>query len=307
VVEEGKSAMPDDGGSTAATPVTLPGASQFDFASRISGRTYRIFVSRPLAPPPACGYPVVFVTDANLSFPIAATQGGAMAFAGKGLLVVGVGYPNDDNPAAPWMLRLRDLSPPTPLSRIKRTPGQPPPAAETYGGSQLFFRFLTEELRPAIHRLHPIDAQRQTLYGHSLGGLFALEALFKHPGTFQTYVASSPSIWWNGRALLRREAGFARQVAAGRIAPRVLITMGALEQTPEEKPPPGMTMTMTQYRKLLRDSRMVDNARELAARLARLEGARPYLVRYVEFADEGHMSVVPASLGRALTFAMEDS
>src|SRR5690606_6559257 len=43
----------------------------------------------------------------------------------------------------------------------------------------------------------PIDESRQTLYGHSYGGLFVLHALRTQPGAFQRYVAASPSLWWN--------------------------------------------------------------------------------------------------------------
>ena len=39
----------------ATTPVTLAGATQFDLESKIAGRTYRIFVYKPLTPPPDRG------------------------------------------------------------------------------------------------------------------------------------------------------------------------------------------------------------------------------------------------------------
>jgi predicted alpha/beta superfamily hydrolase len=281
--------------------VTLPGSSRFDLTSRISRRTYRIFVARPLAPPPKAGYPVVTVTDGGLTFPITAGQNLSFGFdGGKAALVVGVAYATDD-PAAPMRLRTRDLTPETPLGRIHRLPGQPAPRLKDYGGAERFYRFLVEELRPAIAAAFPTDLSDQTLYGHSLGGLFALGVMFNHPGAFRTYAASSPSIWWNRRALLKGEGAFASRVKAGEIAPRVLVTIGACEQTPTD-PPAGMTAA--QMRKLSQRARMVDNARELGARLALLKGADGYVARFVEFADEDHMSVIPASLSRTLTFAL---
>ena len=283
-------------------PVRLPRASWFDLRSKHSRRTYRISVFEPLTPPPEAGYPVLTVTDASLTFPITATQSGAVGMGGaSGALVVGVGYATRD-PAEPMRLRMRDLTPPTPLSRIHRVPGQPPPKAEDYGGAEAFRRFLTEELRPVIAAEFKVDPARQTLYGHSLGGLFTLNVLFQHPESFQTYVASSPSIWWNRRALLRLAPAFERRVTAGEVAARVLVMIGALEQTPPAVPPPGMTGA--QMRKLGRIARMVDNARELGARLAALQGGPGYAARFVEFGDEDHMSVVPASLSRALAFAL---
>ena len=96
----------------AHTPVPLFGASQFDLASKISGRTYRVFVYKPLTPAPPSGYPVIFVTDGNGMFPLAAAQMAIMALGGKGAVVVGIGYPTDDY-MRPMMLRYRDLTPVT--------------------------------------------------------------------------------------------------------------------------------------------------------------------------------------------------
>lgn len=283
------------------SPATLRGSVQFDMASKISGRTYRVFVFKPLSDPPPGGYPAVFVTDANMMFPIAATISAAYLMQGGGALVVGIGYPAED-PLTPMQMRTRDLTPPTPLSGILQNPGMPPPKAEDYGGAEAFFRFITEELRPAIAAEHAIDPDNQTLYGHSLGGLFVLSALFNHPESFRNFAASSPSVWWNSRAILASEAAFAAEVRAKRATPRVLIMIGAEEQAMPPVPPPNMTRAQT--RRLLAQARMVDNAAELAERLRRLRGGPGYVVRFVNFADEDHMSVVAASLSRTLAFAL---
>jgi hypothetical protein len=39
--------------------------------------------------------------------------------------------------------------------------------------------------------------------GESLAGLFVLETFFQEPGLFDTYIALSPSLWWNDQALVR--------------------------------------------------------------------------------------------------------
>lgn len=49
-----------------AVPVTIPGASRFDVASK-AGQPYRIFVYVPDAPAPAAGYPVMYALDGNSS------------------------------------------------------------------------------------------------------------------------------------------------------------------------------------------------------------------------------------------------
>jgi len=293
---------PDQLIEAATSPVVIPGAVHCDMASAISGRTYRLFISKPAAPPPPTGYPVVVVTDANLNFPVAAMMNLAMGMqGGKAALIVGVGYPADDM-FTPMFMRSRDLTPPTPLANIRPNPVMPPPRAEDYGGAEEFYRFLVEELRPAIARAYSVDEHDQTLFGHSLGGLFALGVMFDHPTSFRTFAASSPSIWWNNRALLDGEAAFTAKVTAGEVAPRVLVMIGAEEQTMPAVPPP--TMTTEALETLLAEARMVDNARELGERLVAIKGGPGYLARYTAFDTEDHMSVLPGAISRALVFAL---
>ncbi len=49
---------------------------------------------------------------------------------------------------------------------------------------------------------------------------------------------------------------------------------------------------------------MVDNARELAKRLQRPEAGSRLRVRFHAFDDEDHLTVLSASIGRALAFAL---
>jgi predicted alpha/beta superfamily hydrolase len=283
-------------------PVLVHGSVQYDMTSKISGRTYRIFVFKPTAPPPPSGYPVVVVTDANMTFPLAATLNATFGFGGgRSALVVGVGYAAKDD-LTPFLLRNRDLTPPTPLSGIPRSSVMPPPRLEDYGGSEEFYRFLVEELRPAIASAYSVNADDQTLYGHSLAGLFTLGVLFNHPASFHGFVASSPSIWWDSRSVLDGEPGFAAKVQAKEAAPRVLILVGANEQAVPDTPLPGMTRA--QMEKLMSDSRMVDNARDLAEQLRRIKGGPGYSVRFHAFEDEDHLTVLPASISRAFAFAL---
>ena len=287
--------------ATADAPVALPGSVQFDLASKISGRTYRIFVYQPLIPAPPEGYPVITVTDGNMNFALAMVMGHMFSFQAKPALVVGVGYPTNA-PADLMHLRVRDMTPETPLENVQQSPGLPDPLPENYGGAELFRRFLVEELRPAIAARWQVDANDQTLYGYSLGGLFTLVSLFADPTAFKNFVAASPSIWWNDRAVLTHEAEFARRVEAGEIAPRVLVTIGQFEQDPPKVPPPGMTPQAVA--ELVARGRMVDNARELGSRLAALKGHAGYEGCFHLFEGEDHLSAMAAAMGRAVDFAL---
>lgn len=284
------------------SPALDPWAVQFDLPSVITGRTYRIYVTKPLGRTPKAGWPVVYVLDADVAFPSLAAQM-VMRTAGgdSGAILVGVAYPNA---LATMTLRTRDLTPSQPTPDAEAVAELAKTKAEDFGGAGAFHRFMIEELRPRIAAAYPIDPGDQTLMGYSLGGLFTLGVLFQHPDTYRTYVAGSPSIWWNSREVLKDEAGFAAAVRSGKTAPRILITSDAWEQDPASPvlPPPGPKRDAEL--KQMAAARMVDNARDLAARLAALPGAKGYTVRYVLFPEETHETGIPAASTRGLVFAL---
>jgi uncharacterized protein len=282
-------------------PVALPWSTQFDLASKISGRTYRIFVFTPPLPPPEAGYPLLVALDGNMTFPIAAAMASMYAFSGSPALVVGVGYPA--SPLEIQMLRFRDFTPPTPPEGIPSRPGIPSLGPEYYGGSAAFRGFLTEELRPAIAAAYKIDATREALFGYSLGGLFVLDTLFNQPDAYSRYMAASPSIWWNDSAVLKDEAGFVRALESGADAPRLLISVGDREQMAPSRLPGGMSAGDAEA--LIAEGRMVDNAWELSNRLSRVTGCG-YASCFHAFENEDHLTGMAASVGRALDFATRD-
>ena len=299
------SANPAPAPTLATSPATLPGAVQFDMASKITGRTYRIYVAKPLLPPPKAGYPAVYVLDADTAFPTAASQMTMGQLGGlRPGLIVGVAYPNA-GPLETLKLRNRDLTPSQPNASTRAIAQAGAGGGGDYGDAVRFHRFLVEELRPAIETAYPTDPADRTLIGYSLGGLFALHVLFRHPGEFRTVVAGSPSIWWNDREVLADEAAFADAVRSGVAAPRVLITSDGLEQSPAGFVLPPSGPQREQGLQAIAAARMVDNARDLAARLNALKGGPTYVVRYTLFDGETHETGIPAATSRAIGFALE--
>ena len=71
------------------------------------------------------------------------------------------------------------------------------------------------QLKPFVAERYPIDRTGQIIWGHSLGGLIVLRALFRNPDSFSTFVLSSPSIWWNDREILADEEAFSKRVRTG--------------------------------------------------------------------------------------------
>jgi len=48
-----------------------------------------------------------------------------------------------------------------------------------------------------------MDILGLAVVGESLAGLFILETFFEEPQLFGTYIALSPTLWWNAQALVR--------------------------------------------------------------------------------------------------------
>jgi ferri-bacillibactin esterase len=271
-------------------------------------------------PSPASGYPLIMATDGNLSFPLLATMNAAFALGGTAALIVAVGYPSDD-PMELVSLRTRDLTPPTPLENLLQRPGLPPARVEEYGGAEPFYRFLTEELRPLITGTYPVHANNQTLYGHSWGGLYRLHVLFKHPNSFRTFIASSPSVWWNKRSVLNDVPAFTEQIQSKQAAPRVLIMVGSKEQDVPHPLPPSMSSVLAQkmpfvpaplrkliagifIKRILLNYRMVDNAQDLSTLLQQIQGSAKYQVLSHVFDGDDHTTALSSSIGRSLAFVL---
>lgn len=284
-------------------PAVVSGAVQWDMRSKGSDRMYRVYVRAPTTPPPAAGYPVIYFTDGNLTFPIAAMLAEFIESESSygPPLIVGIGYPVSDLKEA-GTLRAKDLTSAGPGERM---------IEEFFdhlrdipcGGSQEFYGFLTQQLHPKIAGMYRVDPGNRSLCGHSLGGLFALDTLFRHAGEFRTFVAGSPAIWWNEKAILREVGAFRSTIETAQAGPRVLIIVGSMEQSATGLPTPPQ-MTRNRFQQLLRLQRWVDNARELASELASIRSPAGYRVEFHVFEGETHGSMIGTTVSRGMRFAM---
>jgi len=212
----------------AAAPYAMPETETWDMTSA-AGRTYRIFVSHPVGAAPEGGYPILYLLDGNAMFAGFAEARRIQGFGGRDLdkmIVVGIGHPGEQiyDPR-----RMEDFTAPIATPALKKRYAEYPS-----GGRDAFGAFLLDELKPAIAKRYPVHPQRQALYGHSLGGLFALHLFFSHPGAFDTIIAASPSIWWDDQAILAEEAAWrARAGKDGKVARRTRLLLIAGEYETE--------------------------------------------------------------------------
>ena len=276
-------------GQAAWGPVLVPATQQLDVRATSSGHAYRIFLSVPPGPTPAQGWPVLYVLDGNAAFPVAAFLSRSAArraeVTGKSApVVVGIGYPGESDFHV--VERRRDYT----------VGASQDGASATEGRADEFLDFIERDLKPLISAQHRIDRERQALFGHSFGGLFVLHALFTRPDSFSTYLASSPSIWWNGKQVLKGLP--ALQPLPDHLRPRVQVSVGALE----DEPPKGKyTAEMLAWHAT---RPMVSEARSVAQRLRDQPGWTDRVV-YHEFAGEEHGPVWLPALSRGLQYFLE--
>ncbi len=281
-------------------------ARRVDFTSTINGRTYRLFVSIPGGPAPERGHPVVYLIDGNLHFGIAVDTARIQSRWPDVLdpVVVGIGYPTSSVTEA-LAVRNRDLTSPISAERLALGwLGTMNSKADEFGEVDAYLQVIEKEIKPRIAELASVDVGDAVLMGHSLGGLTTLHALFRWPKSFAQYVAISPSIWWNDAAVLAYETAFARRAEAGEVDARVQLSVGALESTPRFVP--GLPFSEVNLREMNEDCRMVDNVRELGARLAGLKAPGLVVETFVSPGDD-HNTVPAAAIARGVRFTMRRS
>lgn len=272
---------------------------------------YRIRLGIPATPPPSGGWPAITMLGAD-----AFDAGCALiryhadcrppGYVDAGVLI-GVDYPEGDN------RRRLDYTPPQADVGGRTDAACPPDAAQ--GGGAVFLDFLLQTLRPHLQRRLPLDPARQALAGHSLGGLFTLHALRTRPDAFQTYIASSPSVWWGDRYLEAMAAAWrqdamaqARRQDAGTppagVARQVCISVGEYEQavSPLERRQPDRDLEHLAATRTQRA--MIDGNRAVAALLSDIPSLD---VTFHVQPGHYHRSVWPSALNLGILAALRNA
>ena len=251
-----------------------------------SGAPHRIYVGIPDAPPPPAGYPALYALDGNAV--LEHLDPDTLRRLPDPPLLVLAGYPTDLR--FDTARRAYDYTPPDEHGRPA-----PDPLAEgrRNGGAPALLDLLTRRLRPQIAALAPTDPARQTLWGHSYGGLFVLHTLFEQPRAFTHYAAADPALWWrNGQMLRRAEHAIARPQALHGRSLRI-DKSGA----PDAKQPANAQQAaMLARREAAVRAVPPDAAEKLAARL------RPHTreTRYTAYPEATHGSLFGLSFRQTL-------
>ncbi|MEO6995909.1 MAG: alpha/beta hydrolase-fold protein, partial [Lacunisphaera sp.] len=173
-------------------------------------------------------YPVVFVTDAYWDFVKIDAIGGSLNYdkVAPEYITVGLGYAGENLDYGD--LRLWELSP-VPLGGG---------GADASGHASDFLRSIETEIIPFIEREYRVDSSHRVLAGSSLGGSFALYAMYTKPDLFSAYIAASPAVEIDHDWLFGYEDSFAK---SGRpLHARLLVAVGGNE-------PPGHLASVKRF------------------------------------------------------------
>jgi len=278
--------------------------SETTLASR-AGLQYRILVSVPRGPAPETGFPVLYVLDGDAFFNTA-VEIARMREWGRltPTIVVGVAYPGRafyDGPR-----RNYDFTP--------AGSADPDFDPSELGGADKFLEFLNDIVKPWLRERYSIDASRQVLFGHSLGGMFVLHAMFTSPRSFNVYLAASPTLRFSNSAILREAQAF--ETHAERQAARVLITVGGLESSPPPQQVDDWRRYFTIHPEATGGLEVEEALREMFAATPGFNKAREtrkmaqHLSRrgvdatFIEFEGAEHLPAAVSALNRGLAFAL---
>jgi predicted alpha/beta superfamily hydrolase len=280
-----------------STSYSIHGTSFIDLVPAAGGEPYRVFLFIPAGPAPATGWPLLVLTDGNATFPFAAaalaTQAPYPAATNVGWgVIAAIGYPTDE--AYDGVRRSWDLSPPPGTSYPPFSKGGP---AVITGGADNLLGFIKDEFLPRVAEMASIDVERKALFGHSFGGLFTLYALFKCPSLFASWIAASPTIYWEDGILLKSEAARRKTIGS-----KPYLHLSAGEYEGDELAPFQQrnedAAARLEKKKL---ERTVSLAREMAERLD--AGTDGLNAQFELYAGETHMSVLAAAVNRAVAVA----
>jgi predicted alpha/beta superfamily hydrolase len=178
--------------------VTVPNSQHQVMHSAFAKANYEIDIHLPKGyEASTTAYPVLFVVDgANDFSPSLEYLGLLMAeYHIPEPIVVAIG--DGGGIGTPGNRRNQDFTP----SAI--------PAIPKSGGAGLFLQFIEKELLPYISVHYKADANNRTLYGYSMGGLFATYVLFQKPTLFKNILIGSPALSYDNGKIFEYEKAYA--------------------------------------------------------------------------------------------------
>jgi uncharacterized protein len=164
----------------------------FTMESDFTGYEYRVEVKLPVNASNDHSYRTLYLLDSDWYFRTAVKRAAELSAetAQSNFIIIGIDTRNT---------RTDDFTPTA--------------TSQGEGGADAFQMFLEEELIPHIESHYPVKTPSSTraLLGHSLGGLFTVYTFVKSNNLYGTYLALSPSVWYDEAVLLHMEKKYREQ------------------------------------------------------------------------------------------------
>jgi predicted alpha/beta superfamily hydrolase len=188
---------------TKPSPVCLENTEQFPITSNyVKDENFVIQVGLPMSyATSGKSYPVLYVLDGDYTFAVTKQIADFLMLGKeiKEIIVIGISY--GQGMGAWWYKRGRDLTPGTDTVYAKGV---------NAGGADNFIRFIQEELFPAVNKNYRTNPDSLAIIGASLGGLLDSYVLVTQPELFKGYIIVAPSLGWNNKIVLKKEAEYFR-------------------------------------------------------------------------------------------------
>lgn len=267
--------------------------TSLDFTSNDGERRYRVSVAIPRRTAPEKGYPVIYMLDGNAVLAALDEPRLRALAADEPPVIVMLGYETD----LPFEVRARafDYTPALADGRPMEDALAPD---RKNGGADDFLALIERRIKPAVGELARLDPLRQTLWGHSYGGLFVLHVLLSQPHAFQTYAAADPTLWWRQGALIERARAMLDESSELKGIRLLVMRSGEGRNGP---PPPNVDPAVLAARQKAMASVPEDAALQLTRSLSHAPGIA---IQYREYPQLTHGPLLPMSIGPALRLAM---
>lgn len=246
--------------------VTIPNSNHLQMQSKLVGNQYDIYIHYPAGYDTAKRkFPVLYVVDGDNDFsPSLEYLGLLMAeYHISEPILVAIG--DGGLIGTPGNKRNRDFTP------TRNT------AIPESGGAPAFLAFIEKELIPTIDAELKTDTANRTLYGYSMGGLFATYTLFTQPTLFRNILIGSPALGYDNGSVFGIEKNYFAKHKS--LPVNVFIEVGGLET-------PGQVMPNKQLVALL-DERHYQK----------------FVFKHLIIDDVTHLSGKPVTMLKALQWA----
>jgi predicted alpha/beta superfamily hydrolase len=166
--------------------------------SKITGRDHELVVVYPSSykTNPEKKYPVLYYLDAYWDTPLLVSTYGNLIYDNlvPEFIMVGLSYPSSAD-----------------YGKERRIDYTFTAVDEKSGKAHLFLDFIQQEVAPLIEGQYRGEKTDRIIAGNSLGGLLTITAAYRVPDFFSGYIALSPAVEWDKKALVKLDNRYAKK------------------------------------------------------------------------------------------------